>query len=362
MKLRKLRQIFKSILISIFLLCTIISFQNCAEGKFNLDKLTEGSPSVSTTLNDTPSNPIPVEPPPVDKSEISLEQRMAAATETANSSAKCVSIQPFYWEIGDKNKLLASGATGDGSIGNDTKMPIASASKLFFGAYVAEVRNGILSENDLKFLTMKSGYTNFKICPSSAGATIKSCLESGTNGDYSAENDGQYYYGGGHFQKWAFDNGLANMNRAQLDDEYATKLGLKGITFNSPQPAGGMEGDAQSASLFLRRILNKELKLSALLGFKPVCTEPSTCSEAKNSPFSPESNHYSIGHWVEDDPNTNGDGAFSSPGAFGFYPWIDSSKTFYGVLARSDTSGGGAKGSVYCGRLIRRAFTDGVVY
>jgi len=30
-----------------------------------------------------------------------------------------------------------------------------------------------------------------------------------------------------------------------------------------------------------------------------------------------------------------GDGAFSSPGAFGFYPWIDRTKTNYGVLARS---------------------------
>jgi hypothetical protein len=69
-----------------------------------------------------------------------------------------------------------------------------------------------------------------------------------------------------------------------------------------------------------------------------------------------ESWHYSIGHWVEDDPKV-GDGAFSSPGAFGFYPWIDASKTYYGVVARAEAPG--ALESVYCGRLIRKAWVTG---
>ena len=65
---------------------------------------------------------------------------------------------------------------------------------------------------------------------------------------------------------------------------------------------------------------------------------------------------YAAGHWVEDDPVT-GDGAFSSPGAFGFYPWIDQSKTYYGVVARMAQNG--AWPSVQCGRLIRKAWLSG---
>ena len=61
---------------------------------------------------------------------------------------------------------------------------------------------------------------------------------------------------------------------------------------------------------------------------------------------------------MEDDPVV-GDGAFSSPGAFGFYPWIDASKTYYGVLARQGAAGTGVD-SVNCGRLIRKAWVTGV--
>ena len=50
--------------------------------------------------------------------------------------------------------------------------------------------------------------------------------------------------------------------------------------------------------------------------------------------------------------------AFSSPGAFGFYPWIDAGKTTYGIVARADM--GGAIPSVYCGRLIRKAWMTAI--
>jgi len=57
-------------------------------------------------------------------------------------------------------------------------------------------------------------------------------------------------------------------------------------------------------------------------------------------------------------PATNAsDGAYSSPGAFGFYPWIDRTKSYYGVVAPKMT---GALNSVYCGRLIRKAWMTGV--
>jgi hypothetical protein len=70
-----------------------------------------------------------------------------------------------------------------------------------------------------------------------------------------------------------------------------------------------------------------------------------------------ESWQYSLGHWVESDPRV-GDGAFSSPGAFGFYPWIDAGRSHYGILAR--VASNGARGSALCGRQIRKAWSTGV--
>ena len=88
-----------------------------------------------------------------------------------------------------------------------------------------------------------------------------------------------------------------------------------------------------------------------------MCTLPSACPTAVYSP-SPLAWHYSYAHWVEDEPTT-GDGAFSSPGAFGFYPWIDATKTYYGILARAVVGGGAYLESAMCGRLLRKAFVTG---
>ena len=100
--------------------------------------------------------------------------------------------------------------------------------------------------------------------------------------------------------------------------------------------------------------------MSTKLGTSAVCTNPATCADALFTPIpSTESWHYSIGHWVEDDPAV-GDGAFSSAGAFGFYPWIDSTKTWYGVLARVLPAQEEGYASAQCGRLIRKAWVTGV--
>lgn len=349
--MRPAKRVFKIYLFVTSFLIILSAFQNCAQENFNVAPVElENVANGNTDTNDDFSPEVPIAVPG--------EANFRAADEAANNSETCSSIQPFYWEIGNKDGVLASGSTGDKSISASTRMSIASASKWIFGAYVAEKRRGVLSDYDMKFMTMRSGYTNFKVCPSTASATIQSCLESGSNGVLNREAENKFDYGGGHFERWAFENGLALMNRSQLDAEYESVLGPTEFTFNSPQPAGGLEGSASNYAAFLRRILKRELQISGLLGYKPVCTEPTRCSDALGSPFSPEDVHYSVGHWVEDDAQTSGDRSFSSPGAFGFYPWIDATKKYYGIVARSNLANG-AKASVDCGRLIRRAFLSG---
>ena len=286
-------------------------------------------------------------------------ERTAAATTTANSSTNaCNPIRPFWWEIGDKDARIASGtvnSTTDPTVWTgSTVTSIASASKWLYGGYVVQKRAGVLTANDVRFLTFTSGYVSFAICL--PGQTIDECVAFGNNGDYTPAADGKFSYGGGHMEKHAQLEGLGPLDNDGLAAEVRSQIGTDvGLAYSQPQPAGGGVSSADDYARYLRKILRGDLKMKDALGTHAVCTNPATCATALNAPVpSSESWSYSIGHWVETDPVV-GDGSFSSPGAFGFYPWIDSTKTLYGVLARRSDTGGGYD-SVACGRLIRKAW------
>ncbi len=295
--------------------------------------------------------------------------RTSAANATAQSSSgPCADIQPFYWEIGNQTSALAKGSVN--KVGNpitytaDSMVAIASASKWLYGAYVAERRGGVLTAQDIQFLNFRSGYTNFSSCD--PNDTVASCVTRGSNGVQSPFNVDKFLYDGGHMQKHASlnspDMGLGQLDNAALAQEVRRVLGNDiELSYLQPQLAGGVRSSAKDYAVFLRKQLSGQLKIAALLGSNPVCTNPLTCASARGTPIpSDKSWSYSVGHWVENDPAT-GDGAFSSAGAFGFYPWIDATKTYYGLVARFDAlaSGSGYESAV-CGARIRKAWVTGV--
>ena len=173
---------------------------------------------------------------------------------------------------------------------------------------------------------------------------------------------GYFSYGGGHMEQHADRIGLGPLDNAALASEIMSQLGSDvSLAYSQPQLAGGVVTTPAAYAVFLRKMLGGSLQMGTMLGEDAVCTNPATCPSALNTPIpQSESWTYSLGHWVESDL-TVGDGAFSSAGAFGFYPWIDASKTWYGILARRD-SGGNNDGyaSAQCGRLIRKAWISGV--
>jgi hypothetical protein len=291
---------------------------------------------------------------------------VVAATETAQKNAACVSIQPFYWELGDKQGALASGSVkgaGSTTYTADTVMPIASATKWFYSTYWVERTANALSASDLQFFNFWSGYTHFTGCNSAP--TVQACLDivhkdGSTNGTIDPADVDKFAYGGGHMQKHAGLNGLGAMGNSELATELLSKLGTDiKLAFAEPQLAGGGTTSAAGYATMLRKIIGGQLKMKDALGTHPGCASPATCpGAAVGSPAPPgESWHYSVGHWVEDDPKV-GDGAFSSAGAFGFYPWIDASKTLYGIVARKAAPGSGMD-SAMCGRLVRKAWVTG---
>lgn len=292
----------------------------------------------------------------------------SAATETASANTICVSIAPFYWEIGHASAVVVSGVTGTGLVKQTTPLNIASASKLWWGAYVVERFKANPAQIDLEPMEMQSGRTNFGDC--TGAATVDACcakagLDGGTNCDVEPGNVGYFSYGGGHFEGYAQALTLGGDDDAALAAAYGALLGSElSFSFTQPQPAGGMKMSAAGYGQFLRKILSGQLAIHDYLGKNPVCTLPGSCAMARYSP-SPLAWHYSYAHWVEDEPTT-GDGAFSSPGKFGFYPWIDATKTYYGIVAREDVLPGNGTiadapyyKSVLCGRAIRKAFFTG---
>jgi len=311
----------------------------------------------------------------------------SAAATTAQSNAQCTVIQPFYWEIGDANTALASGSptpSGGTAVTASTRFSIASASKWIYGMYVVQKRGAAasLTANDIQFLTFQSGYTYLGsdtsgatcTAPGSGADSINYCLtlpSPTTPGKFmNSQNSatvGIFDYDGGHEENHAgqFQPEINALDTTQLGSAIVAGLGVSNVTLRYTQPllAGGIYASAADYTPLLRGVLGGQLAMLGALGTNAVCAwSTGTGCNAAFSPINSQHWHYSIAHWVEDDP-THGDGAFSSPGAFGFYPWIESNKRYYGVISRYTPANGVIQNglqSALCGHEIRAAWESGM--
>ncbi len=306
---------------------------------------------------------------------------VAAATATVTNNPLCGSpIAPYYWEIGDQYGPAIGGSVGIDATGQPVQatssVSVASASKFIYGTYVMQLRGSVakLSAADVDFLNFTSGYTNMgseaNVCPgTNSPNTVNQCLTL-TNSlgvSYAAQDPttvGTFNYNDGHMENHASQlTSLGNIDAGSLGQIIQSLLGANlNLLYTEPLMAGGIYATGQAYAQVLRNVLSGSLAMRDALGTHPVCTRHSTTCNATYSPI-PEAWHYSIGHWVEDDPTSNGDGAFSSPGMYGFYPWIDATKSYYGIISRENTTGSGLQqgyASAQCGRLVRRAWMTGV--
>jgi len=311
----------------------------------------------------------------------------AAVAATASNNAQCTDIQPFYWELGNAAGALASGSStqsGGTAVTSATSFSIASASKWIYGTYVVQKRGGAanLTAADITFLTFTSGYTYMgsntqsATCPAPASGadSIQRCLtlpSTTTPGMYFDQQDpattGVFDYDSGHEENHAgkFQPEINSLDTSDLGTTIVAGLNISDITLRYTQPllAGGIYASADDYSPILRAILGGQLGMLEALGTHAVCAWTASGCNAAASPIHQAHWHYSITHWVEDDP-TSGDGAFSSPGAFGFYPWIEANKKFYGVISRYVPSNAAVQNgfaSAQCGHELRAAWETGVL-
>lgn len=296
--------------------------------------------------------------------------RARLAAENAAKGSSCSLMGDFYWEIGSSTGILAGGKrpNSGSSVDRGTNHEIASASKWVFGAFALQDNQSkgftSLSTAQTQKLTMVSGHTTQNTVRCATSPTVDHCLNNGTP---TKTREGKFYYDGEHFQKLMSDQGYGSAGKAGIDTAYQTALGQFGFTAGNVAVAGNLVGSAAGYADFLRKIMKNELAISSKLGAGAVCADTAAFGNkcvAKGLPralYSPvnEPWDYSYGHWVEKENGSTVD-AYSSPGLFGFYPWISPDKSLYGIISRKSNALNAYTNSFKCGRAIRKAFIAGL--
>lgn len=311
--------------------------------------------------------PGPDAPPGTSQAALTVYEQ--AALDTAQTSASCTGLGNFYWEIGNGAGPLYGFTRGSG-VSATTVMPIASASKwLYAGAYVQSRGYANLTPDEKKRLNFTSGYVdeNTTLC-GDAGTTVSECYGPAYKSvSYRPLQNGRYFYNGGHMQKLALDDIGARKGTglASVMDWVNNRLGTTLPESDSDvAPAGGFSGSAAHYRLFLTKLINNQYELSSKLTVDSV----PAWQGGPNVSFTPWSGpgqaYYGLGHWIEGE-TVNGVWTVtghSSPGAFGFYPWVNAARTRYMLLARSRQLFGDEEGekSRACAQVIRKAYELGV--
>ena len=274
--------------------------------------------------------------------------RRRAQPRRRNSSANaCDAVRPFYWEIGDASgrwRRAASASSGDPTVYTaTTPMNIASASKWFYSTYFVQRTGGVAERHrrQVPQLQQRLHRASRPACP--ARRPCSECVDlRRQRHPLRRRPTASSPTAAATWRSTPALNGLGALDNAGARgrDPHARSAPTSASPTAQPQLAGGVVDDGGDYATLLRKILARRPEDARRARHPRRLHQPAHLRHARcRRPIPPgESWHYSIGHWVEDDP-TVGDGAFSSAGAFGFYPWIDRDEDHYGVLARSTRRG-----------------------
>ena len=272
--------------------------------------------------------------------------------------------------IGDETGILYSRIKGTFPL--DQQQGIASASKWFTAATIMRlVDRGVLSLDDnpqdyltywtsdvmdarsritleqlLSFTSGLNGEDDGDTCTYDVLNTMQNCVREIYDDGVDTVPGTTLFYGPEHMHVAAAMAESAT-GKAYVDifvDELANPLGLSEatrFTFPSqrnPLASGGLSSSAQDTAIFMTAMLANTLvadrdnflteRTSTLtIGFRPASTQGTRDWQ------------YALGGWLEcDDADFNANCAaaqvFSSPGAFGWTPWIDLPNGYWGLIAR----------------------------
>jgi hypothetical protein len=134
------------------------------------------------TSNDSPDGGAPQ---PDGAGAPTMDTRIAAAKTVATTDPRCAAIAPFYWQIGDAHAAITDGSVPSSTSTTvyqaDSRMDIASATKLVFGAYVVERYRADLGAIDHRAMTLQSGYVSLSYTSCVPSKTVDDCLAAGNS-------------------------------------------------------------------------------------------------------------------------------------------------------------------------------------
>ncbi len=259
-----------------------------------------------------------------------------------------------------------------GGLASDDQILIASASKMVFGLLIwTLVEDGPLSQTSrpqdtISFWTDMAGDGRSDItldqlmgfvsgfneppenpgCIGDGGTALADCVEQIYDGGLDTLPGAAYYYGPEHMQIAGLMAQEASGQEigALLDDRLVAPFGLSDATFYSvlagdnPRFSGNMRSSADDYALLLTAVLNGDLVAdrdayladrtsNVTFGYRPGDFNGAGADW-----------HYGFGFWKECDDLSytaacDTDPTISSPGAFGFTPWIDFETGYWGIVA-----------------------------
>lgn len=274
----------------------------------------------------------------------------------------CLALGDFIWEVGDAQKIITRDFSLRGTPPSpETWVPLDDVSAFVFATYLLERNKGVLDEQQIDALTMRSGFN----APMSESCTIATSVEScyGRLAVPRGEK-GTFYYGPGHLQKLAMDLDLGTFRDGDMRDEYGSYIGnYTRFQFQTMRMLDGLRMTPDNLSKLLRSIVSGDLYMYEHLGENAVCLDPALCKDTKvlHAP-APRTRDYSLGHWVE----KSRDGkiqAYSAAGASGIYVWISADKKYYGYVIPKEDSAKGSQGArtmggIGCGQVMMRIVSN----
>jgi D-alanyl-D-alanine-carboxypeptidase/D-alanyl-D-alanine-endopeptidase len=262
-----------------------------------------------------------------------------------------------------------------GTFSPDQRVAVASASKMVAGLVIFRlVDQGFLTLDSTtaavlgwtgpagaitlrQLLSFTSGLEREAGCTLLAGISLADCVALIGNQPLVAAPGTRFDYGSTHLavaarmaevatgQSWS--NLFASQLKAPLGldstglEFYTAPRQAFGTT--NPLIAGGLRATMNEYATLLALEFNRGVhRGNTLIGtalFTAQASEPYPGAIIGNSPFTATAYdfHYGLASWLECTPTAVGCNVISSPGAFGFTPWIDRDGGYYAVLGMEVT-------------------------
>jgi serine-type D-Ala-D-Ala carboxypeptidase/endopeptidase len=295
------------------------------------------------------------------------------AIDAAMNSAFAARNVPIGLAIYDRNGVKVHERMLGGFSG-DQRVAIASASKLVSGVVLFRlIDQGFLSLDSTaaqvlgwsgpngaitlrQLLSFTSGLAPTNVCTSSQGSTLAECVETISQAPVAAPPAMRYDYGSTHLHtagrmaevvtgaSWnaVFAQQLRDPLGMSNDSQYYT-FPRQAIGTTNPLIAGGLRMTMNDYAKVLRVVFAKgqvpgSPQISSAL-FDAQSRQPYPGVTIGSSPAAANGFDFKYGltAWLECTTPATGCESLSSPGAFGFTPWIDRSAGYYAILGMETT-------------------------